>query len=762
MVIPKTKESHGFSRVEYVNEPGTYSFVITENEGEDAGYSYDSTEYTLTLVVEDDLDGSLIVKSASYQTGGTNSDDAAAFTNTYTTTPAEYALSITKKISGSQTPENKVFTFRLACQSGDANGYKIANDTVTISGEGTADFEKVTFTKAGIYVFGISEMSGREPGYSYDPAVHTVTVNVEDHESILNVDSVVYENNGNTEETATFTNEYAVEDTKYAIPVVKLLAGDVPPVDREFQFVLTGEEKTGYVIPDPSLSIKGSGAGTFSPVRFTEAGTYKFTVSEKAEHDKGYTYDDRVYTVTIVVADRSGSLEVDSAVYSVDGSETDTIDFCNTYKTTPVSYQPKVRKVVEGTQPHPNTEFRFALTAEGNDGLKMPELATAVVSGQGSADFEDITFTKAGTYSFEIKEIADDLPGWVYSDAVWTLNVQVTDEGSILVIHDASYQSNGQISDAAEFTNTHLTGSLTVTKELYHADCPVYAEEQVFYTALYSDKECRNRVSDVKELKYEDSASASVTFDGLGIGVPYYIGECDGNGNVLTSGKLSDGTYFQPVFNDGNEVILKHDNEKMEKKFSNDFMYVPQHYYYTGNITVTKKLQDSNGNPKDSYKTFYIGFFADKEHTVLSDAVEPKILVLPMNGNSSASADVYTKAPDEDGLTLFPAEVDVAGNVVQDVEGFDYDVTIDSDTTVLTMEENHVSLAVTNMEKPAEAEPQGSNTIDSGTGEKEPASNVETGDNTNILLWGLMQIYAAAIFFSIMFYSIRKRRARKD
>ncbi len=311
------------------------------------------------------------------------------------------------------------------------------------------------------------------------------------------------------------------------------------------------------------------------------------------------------------------------------------------------------------------------------------------------------------------------------------------------------------------------TGSLVVTKSLTYSGHPLHALKATFYVALYADKECRQRVSDVKALVYEDTISAEVVFDGLEIGVPYYVGECDKAGTALDSGVLLDGTFFRTVFANGNEILLSADKEHAQEDFSNEFLHIPTDYYYQGELTVTKHLQDAAGNPKNSNDTFYLGIFADEAHTKLSGAVEPNILTLDMAGHSSATAKVYTRTSDEAGLKLYIAEVDANGAVIQDKADFGYDLTMSSAAPLLTMEQSSVAVSVTNREKvkgpDATEETEEYTEIESQTDEgqseiPESAKAAKTGDETKLWRYLILLVLSVGAIAAML---VKMRRGKE-
>lgn len=115
------------------------------------------------------------------------------------------------------------------------------------------------------------------------------------------------------------------------LEVEKVLSGDTPPADEAFSFSLVSLDG-GPLPDDPTLVIEGEGTGSFS-IDFSRPGTFHYQLREIAGTAEGYTYDDTVYDVTVVVtSDGLGELSV-AVVLSKDGgtAKEPKIVFENTY-----------------------------------------------------------------------------------------------------------------------------------------------------------------------------------------------------------------------------------------------------------------------------------------------------------------------------------------------------------------------------------------------------------------------------------------------
>ena len=443
---------------------GTYNFEIKETKGSEAGYIYDESVWTLTVVVADN-DSQLEVESHSYtKAGGTKSSDGATFTNRYNVTKAEYTPKVTKTISGVAPENNKSFTFEITAKPNNLSGAELPeNTTATVIGAGSTNFGAITFSKAGTYNFEIKETKGSEAGYTYDESVWTLKVVVTDENSQLKVSSAEYTKVGaQSAAEATFTNIYTVKSTEYQPKVKKTVTGD-PSSDKTFTFNITAKEDNpnGASLPtDTSATVTGSGSTNFGNIKFTKAGTYNFEIIEGQGNEPGYSYDGSIWTLTVEVIDENSQLKVSKAEYAKSGAQSsDEASFENSYSTKEVSYSPQVEKEITGDKTPSDKTFTFNIEAseDNPDGAEMPADTTATVKGAGRTNFNAITFTKAGTYTFKISEAKGNDAGYAYDESVWTLKVVVEDVDSALTIKSRTYEKEGGTSseERALFTNTY-------------------------------------------------------------------------------------------------------------------------------------------------------------------------------------------------------------------------------------------------------------------------------------------------------------------
>lgn len=257
--------------------------------------------------------------------------------------------------------------------------------------------------------------------------------------------------------------------------------------------------KTVSLVPARGLTLTQNDAGK----------TFTYTVSEIDDKATGFTYDNTVHTVRVVVADNGdGTLRVTTSVskqvdgkdelegqwiYPSDATSTGaaTVKFKNTYTATEAAtFTPSVTKVVAGRDAE--GKFTFAMTAaddvtraaisgklitgssmsRGNGYTEQKQTREGLKDGEhDKIDFSTLTFNKPGTYKFAINELAPNsgLGEWKYDQHIYTVTVTVTDEGGKLVARaDGATGSEGFIFTNRYRTSTsyELQGGLEIVKTL--------------------------------------------------------------------------------------------------------------------------------------------------------------------------------------------------------------------------------------------------------------------------------------------------------
>jgi LPXTG-motif cell wall-anchored protein len=323
-------------------------------------------------------------------------------------------------------------------------------------------------------------------------------------------------------------------------------------------------------------------------------------------------------------------------------------------------------------------------------------------------------------------------------------------------------------------------GSISVTKQLIFDGNAIGARDQIFYVALYEDPECTYRVTEIMPLEFKMTSEITGVFNDLEPGKTYYISESDANGISITNGQVGDGTLFYADFTQGHAVTAGVGADVPNMKFENEFFDIPYEFYREGQLVITKKLVDADGNPEESFETFYAGIFADPEFTTLSDQVASNIIALPLNGASQASTTVGVVLSETGTTNLYVTEVDASGVPVSQSKDFIYEVSVTGSSVSLNLANATAETTITNRELPEEIEsettpeetetelqteskptPTPTPTSTSGSTPTPTtttsSSNPKTGDTTNLTLWLALLVIAAVAVGGILVY---KKKAK--
>lgn len=486
----KTNDQRGdvlFDAISYTR-PGTYDYTIRETPGDRGGVTYDAAKHHVRVTVTDDGEGQLLA-DVKYD-GGTAIPE---FTNTYRAQPATDTPTAVKRMSASEGNKYPLkgddFAFTLHQQSAPAN---VSNPDQTKRNDRNGDirFDRLSFPLVGTYVFTMSEQDTTVPGVTKDGTVATITYVVEDvgHTGRLSVTSkTVTPSTGDSDGTVTFTNRYNPKNVGYAIGGAKRIVntdtatGRIPQ-DGEFTFQLNAAsahdsddnpiDAGDIPMPDGSLdgklTVANKGTGfTFGRMTYTKPGAYTYHVKELAGTDKTIGYSTQEYDVTVTVTDQGGMLSA-----SVDRQATD-VRFDNTYTPTPVDVTVKADKHLAGRDLN---DGEFAAELKDSDGnllqtkrfARVPrdaqsDKATDVREGEGTLEFDKLTFDRAGVYTYTVTEQDGDLGGVTYDRTVHTVTVTVTEDAdSHTLTAKTEYSTENGSEDGIRFTNTYQPQNVLV------------------------------------------------------------------------------------------------------------------------------------------------------------------------------------------------------------------------------------------------------------------------------------------------------------
>lgn len=474
----KTNDQRGdvlFDAISYTR-PGTYDYTIRETPGDRGCVTYDAAKHHVTVTVTDDGEGQLLA-DVKYD-GGT----AIQFTNTYRAQPATDNPTAVKAVSASEGNHYKLkgddFTFTLHRVTAPDGVTAEADQTKTNDARGNIRFDQLSFPLPGTYVYTVSERDVTVPGVTKDGTVTTITYTVKDvdHAGRLKVvDKTITRSDGKTADGIRFDNTYNPQGVGCTLGGVKTIinadtATNRIPRDGEFTFALTSHD--GAPMPEGSKdgvkTVANTGTGfSFGRMDYDKPGTYVYTVTEQAGRDPTIGYSTQAYDVTVTVTDQGGMLSA-----SVDRQATD-VRFDNTYTPTPVDVTVKADKRLTGRDLN---DGEFAAELKDSDGnllqtkrfARVPrdaqsDKATNVREGEGTLEFDKLTFDRAGVYTYTVTEQDGNLGGVTYDRTVHTVTVTVTEDAKTHRLVAAVSYSNGESGEEGIlFRNTYRPGNVVV------------------------------------------------------------------------------------------------------------------------------------------------------------------------------------------------------------------------------------------------------------------------------------------------------------
>lgn len=475
----KTNDQRGdvlFDAISYTR-PGTYDYTIRETPGDRGGVTYDTTKHHVRVTVTDDGEGRLLA-DVKYD-GGTAIPE---FTNTYRAQPATDTPTAVKAVSASEGNHYKLkgddFTFTLHRVTAPDGVTDEADQTKANDARGNIRFDQLSFPLPGTYVYTVSERDVTVPGVTKDGTVTTITYTVKDvgHAGRLKVvDKTITRSDGKTANGIRFDNTYNPQGVGCTLGGVKTIinadtATNRIPRDGEFTFALTSHD--GAPMPEGSKdgvkTVANTGTGfSFGRMDYDKPGTYVYTVTEQAGRDPTIGYSTQAYDVTVTVTDQGGMLSA-----TVDRQATD-VRFDNTYTPTPVDVTVKADKHLTGRDLN---DVEFAAELKDSDGnllqakrfARVPrdaqsDKATNVREGEGTLEFDKLTFDRAGVYTYTVDEQDGNLGGVTYDRTVHTVTVTVTEDAKTHRLVAAVSYSNGEGGEEGIlFRNTYQPGNVMV------------------------------------------------------------------------------------------------------------------------------------------------------------------------------------------------------------------------------------------------------------------------------------------------------------
>ncbi len=467
-----------FDAIEFTAE-GVYKYRIYESkENPIGGFTYDGRFYEVTVTVTDNGNAQLlasvtrVVKENENDAGRQlGANEIISFENTYEAKPVDVVLSGEKLLSG-KTMQGNDFQFRLEAVT--ANAPMPSEATVKNTDKGAITFDKITYTKAGIYIYKLTEVAGTDDRFDYDESVYEITVTVTDNSRGVLSARVTMIRNNIPATGIVFRNGFVPDPIPYDIYAdfggKKVLEGR-PLEEGEFEFALINAingQQIGQTVKNDA-----SGEFKFPAVTIPEAGVYHYKITEVIGDERGVSYDTSSFHIRLeVVQDDDGVLSItDKKLYKgtvtkeeVEGVLTEVtkyedittggkIQFNNHYEADPVYVTIEATKTLTGRD-LVDGEFKFDLhktdstyTYNENTLVQDDVVLELQDDGTGSVVFMPEMFDEVGTYYYVVLEDEVDEKGVVTHKTPYKVEITVSDN------------HNGNLEAALKVDGQDVTGS---------------------------------------------------------------------------------------------------------------------------------------------------------------------------------------------------------------------------------------------------------------------------------------------------------------
>ena len=465
----------------------------------DQGITSAKSSFSFKVIVVDNGDGTL---TATVDYGGVE----PLFENVYGAEAVDAALTGTKKLQAAEglTPADIAGKFTFTVTADEASAPMPERTTATNDAAGNVDFGKIHFTLEDLNrALGVTDdatdkaeadeadeaeadeaeadeaeaeeadtdANADEPSDEPEPAAptaprsHTFTYTVTESGSAPGVTNdtnatrkVSYtvsddgaghlsvKREGDDGAAFTFTNTYGVAPTDSSV------TDQVKTVKRLTGRDLAAGEFTFELLEDDVAVANGTndanGTVTLSPIRYEAPGTHTYTLREACPNAlglyKGVTYDGTTYTVVTTVSDNGdGTL---TATHKLEGT-TESAGFTNKYHAMPTQVSIGAIKVLEGRELKKD-EFSFKLVGEDIE-------STVTNDADGKINFDKFEYDEPGTHAYTISEVKGDEVGMTYDKSVFTVTVDVVDDGEGNLKANVAFTKGDKSVEGIVFNNTY-------------------------------------------------------------------------------------------------------------------------------------------------------------------------------------------------------------------------------------------------------------------------------------------------------------------
>lgn len=454
------------------------------------GVSATTWSFGFKVIVVDNGDGTL---TATVDYGGVE----PLFENVYGAEAVDAALTGIKKLQAAEglTPADITGKFTFTVTADEASAPMPERTTATNDAAGNVDFGKIHFTLEDLNrALGVTDDASddassdaeasadeaevdadaadtdesndeSEPAVPTAPRSHTFTYTVTESGSAPGVTNdtnatrkvsytvtddgaghLIVKRDGGDGAAFTFTNTYGVA------PTDSVVTDQVKTVKRLTGRDLAAGEFTFDLLEDGVVVASGTndanGTVTLSPIRYEAPGTHTYTLREACPNAlglyKGVTYDSATYTVVTTVSDNGdGTL---TATHKLEGT-TESAGFTNKYHAMPTQVSIGAIKVLEGRELKKD-EFSFKLVGEDIE-------STVTNDADGKINFDKFEYDEPGTHAYTISEVKGDEVGMTYDKSVFTVTVNVVDDGEGNLKANVAFTKGDKSVEGIVFNNTY-------------------------------------------------------------------------------------------------------------------------------------------------------------------------------------------------------------------------------------------------------------------------------------------------------------------
>lgn len=465
------------------SKPGTYSFVVQENEYCDkaldevgtatGGIVFDRHVHKVKVTVTDGHEGKLVAE-VSYDNG------PAKFENKYEQNAQFSGITVQKTLNGRDMAADE-FSFSVhgvksdTVSAEDAEA-RLADSDRSFTSAARADgvacemakMNGVAFTQADVgktFAYEVREVvpADAKPGISYDDSVHTLEIAVGmsgDADKHLTLTTKL---DGKVVDSATvaFVNGYQATPTSYDTATAglsKVLEGRDWIDSDEFTFELKAldggplpKDAAGNDVTSATVTKANAGSFGFGEIKFTSdmvkaepdhKRTFVYEVREVVPADghklPGIQYDDNVATIKVTVSDDgSGTLKASAVAENtrfvnryaaeIDYTAAGGLNVAKTLTGRDMAEGQFTIKVTPGDEA---SAYALGLPLEGAE-IAMPAAADGVQAVKSALGEQHVVLRQSDvgkTYTYKVVEVVGEkVNGYTYDTTEYTVTVTVED-----------------------------------------------------------------------------------------------------------------------------------------------------------------------------------------------------------------------------------------------------------------------------------------------------------------------------------------------